>query len=108
MATASYEHIWPKTTKKEKVANLQHPDASVLERERLIKDVYEALRKSPTVVVSPWIAKNTIVKSQLSSSETPTVTSCFGSTSIMATANILLGISDAPPLGDRMAWANTL
>ena len=25
----------------------------------------------------------------------------------MATANILLGISDAPLLGNRMAWANT-
>ena len=31
-----------------RVANWQHPDASVLEGERLIKDVYETLRKSPT------------------------------------------------------------
>ncbi len=140
-----------------RVANWQHPDASVLEGERLIKDVYEALRKSPaweqtlfiitydehggfydhatppykgvpapddnvnengfafdrlgiripTIAVSPWIAKNTIVKSTLSPDETPTETSAFESTSIMATANILLGISDAPPLGDRMGWANT-
>jgi hypothetical protein len=25
----------------------------------------------------------------------------------MATANIILGLEDAEPLGDRMAWANT-
>ena len=141
-----------------KVPTWQHPDASVLEGERLIKDVYEALRKSPnwgeclfiisydehggfydhavpphqgvpapddnvneekgfafdrlgirvpTIAVSPWIARNTIVSSTLSPDETPTTTSAFESTSIMATANILLGLSNEPPLGNRMAWANT-
>ena len=41
--------------------------------------------------------------------ERPTATSAFDSTSIMATANILLGLTaqGAEPLGGRMAWANT-
>ena len=142
----------------DKVPTWQHPDASVIEGERLIKDIYEALRDSPnwnetlfiitydehggfydhvippyegvpapddyvnveknfafdrlgvripTIAISPWIEKNTIVKSTLSSNESPTESSAFESTSIMATANILLGLEEAPPLGNRMAWANT-
>jgi phospholipase C len=134
----------------------QHPDASVIEGERLIKQVYEAIRASPkweetlflitydehggfadhvtppyqgvpapddnvasngfkfdqlgirtpTIAISPWIAKGTIVHEGIAS-EQPTPTSAFESTSIMATSNIILGLQHAKPLGKRMAWANT-
>lgn len=137
----------------------QHPDASVMEGERLIKSVYEALRagpkweetlfiitydehggfydhvtpprgdgvpapddavasngfafdqlgvRIPTLVISPWIPAGTVVSDALPN-EQPTPTSAFESTSVLATANILLGLADegAAPLGDRMAWANT-
>lgn len=62
----------------------------------------------PTLAISPWIPKGTIVHDALPG-EQPTSTSAFESTSIMATANILLGLADenAAPLGKRMAWANT-
>jgi len=136
----------------------QHPDASVLEGERLIKKIYEAIRagpkweetlflitydehggfydhvappdegvpapdagvadngfkfdqlgvRIPTVAISPWIPAGTVVSSGFPG-EMPTSTSAYDATSIIATANKLLGLSDegALPLGDRMAWANT-
>lgn len=49
--------------------------------------------------------KGTIVSDALPG-EQPTPSSAFDSTSVLATANKILGV-DAPPLGDRMAWANT-
>jgi phospholipase C len=139
----------------DKVPTWQHPDASVLEGERLIKDIYEAIRRGPkwnetlfiitydehggfydhvapprdvpppdefvasngfrfdrlgirlpTIAISPYINKGTIVHDALPL-EQPTPTSAFDLTSIMATANILLGLKTAQPLGKRMAWANT-
>lgn len=144
------------TYSEEKVATWQHPDASVQEGERLIKQIYEAIRagpkwnetlflitydehggfydhvpppdegvpspdgveasngfafdrlgvRIPTLAISPWIPRGTIVSDALPG-EQPTPTSSFESTSILATANRILGLDDAPPLGDRMAWANT-
>ncbi len=143
---------------KDKLPTWQHPDASINEGERLIKQVYEAIRASPvwdetlfvitydehggfydhvvppfegvpapdsniasngfkfdrlgvripTIAISPWIQAGTIVSSALPG-ESPTPTSAFDSTSILATSNILLGLADegVAPLGDRMAWANT-
>lgn len=160
----------------------RHPDASISEGEKLIKDVYEALVASPkwnetlflitydehggffdhvtppdegvpppdehiaengygfnslgvripTIAISPWIEKGTVVSDGYSG-EQPTITSQFDSTSILATSNILLGLSNYPashsnfsdariveydpssmfvehvvePLSDRMAWSNT-
>lgn len=137
----------------------QHPDASVLEGERLIKDIYEAIRASPkweetlfvitydehggfydhvppptgvpnpdgitcvdcssqaigdydftslgvripTIAISPWIAKGTVVNK--SKEQQPASNSEFDSTSIMATVNELLGVN-SPPLGARMAWSS--
>jgi len=60
----------------------------------------------PTVAISPWISKGTIVHDALPG-EQPTKSSAFDSTSTLATANILLGLENAKPLGKRMAWANT-
>lgn len=60
----------------------------------------------PTVAISPWIAKGTLVHDALPN-EQPTPTSAFDATSVMATSNILLGLQEAAPLGKRMAWANT-
>jgi phospholipase C len=142
----------------DRVPTWQHPDASVIEGERLIKQVYEALRASPkweetlflitydehggfadhvdpphegvpapddnvasngyafnslgvripTIAISPWIAKGTVVHEALPN-EQPTSTSAFDATSILATSNIILGLEaeGAKPLGNRMAWANT-
>ena len=47
----------------------------------------------PTVAVSPWIPKGTVVHDALPG-ERPTETSAFDSTSILATANIILGLED--------------
>lgn len=44
----------------------------------------------PTIAISPWIKKNTIVSEALRG-EKPTLTSQFDATSILATANKLLG-----------------
>lgn len=60
----------------------------------------------PTIAVSPWIKKGTIVHDAFPG-EQPTPYSAFESTSIMATSNILLGLQEAKPLGARMSWANT-
>jgi phospholipase C len=62
----------------------------------------------PTIAISPWIPKGVLVHDALSG-EQPTETSAFESTSIMATANRLLGLTEegAKPLGKRMEWANT-
>ena len=134
----------------------QHPDAAVSEGERLIKEIYEAIRASsiwnetlflitydehggfydhvtppyagvpspdgsvasngytfeslgvrvPTIAISPWINKGTVISEALPN-EQPTPTSQYESTSIMATTNILLGLQDVAPLGNRMAWSNT-
>eukprot|EP01013_Petalomonas_cantuscygni_P000933 TRINITY_DN1090_c0_g1_i1.p1 TRINITY_DN1090_c0_g1~~TRINITY_DN1090_c0_g1_i1.p1 ORF type:complete len:519 (-),score=103.83 TRINITY_DN1090_c0_g1_i1:242-1798(-) len=59
----------------------------------------------PFVVVSPWVRKGTVVHHALPG-EQPTPTSAFDATSVLATANQLLGV-DAAPLTARMAWANT-
>jgi len=60
----------------------------------------------PTVAISPWIPKGTVVHDALPG-EKPTEFSAFDSTSVLATANIILGLEDAEPLSKRMAWANT-
>lgn len=60
----------------------------------------------PTLAISPWIAKGTVISDALPG-EKPTESSEFESTSILATANKILGLDDVPTLGDRMAWANT-
>lgn len=60
----------------------------------------------PTIAVSPWIKKGTIVHDPLKG-EQPTPYSAFESTSIIATSNILLGLQEARPLGARVPWANT-
>jgi phospholipase C len=141
-------------------ASWQHPDASVMEGERLIKSVYEALRNSPvwektlllitydehggfydhvpppsgpvpspdgvvspppqsfhfnqlgvripTVAVSPWIKKNTIVSEYLNEAERPTPQSAFDATSIISTVNKMFGIDNARlQFPGRVQWANT-
>ena len=144
-------------THRGKMPTWQHPDASVIEGEKLIKDVYEALRSSPvwdstvflitydehggfydhvpppdegvpydgnpapngfefdrlgvrvpTVAISPWIPKGTVIHDALSN-EQPTPYSAFESTSILSTTNILLGLTDAgvAPLTERISWANS-
>lgn len=155
---ADYVWLQPRTSAHLRgLPTWQHPDAPVIEGERLIKQVYEALRagpkweetlflitydehggfydhvapprgvpspddipgsngfqfdqlglRIPTLAISPRIAKGTVVNSALPG-EQPTATSAFDSTSIMATANILLGLTEegVPALGKRMAWANT-
>jgi len=55
----------------------------------------------PTVVISPWIKKGTVV----SEPNGPTPTSHYDGTSTMATANKIFGIKDH--LGKRSAWAGT-
>jgi phospholipase C len=157
---ADFTWMQPRMTvnKKGDMPSWQHPDASVLLGEQLIKDVYEALRagpkwnetlllitydehggffdhvappggdgvvpapddkvaengytfnslgiRVPTLAISPWVAKGTVVKTDTFPNERPTATSAFDATSVLATSNILLNIT-GPPLGDRMAWANT-
>eukprot|EP00604_Paraphysomonas_vestita_P002784 CAMPEP_0174820892 /NCGR_PEP_ID=MMETSP1107-20130205/5012_1 /TAXON_ID=36770 /ORGANISM="Paraphysomonas vestita, Strain GFlagA" /LENGTH=320 /DNA_ID=CAMNT_0016037107 /DNA_START=265 /DNA_END=1224 /DNA_ORIENTATION=+ len=140
------------------VPTWQHPDASIREGERLIKQIYEAIRSGPkwnetlflitydehggfydhvtppsegvpapddsiasngflfdklgvripTIAISPWISAGTVVHEYLPNEQT-TPTSAFDSTSILATANKLFGLTQQgiPPLGKRMAWANT-
>jgi phospholipase C len=62
----------------------------------------------PTIAISPWIQKNTIVSGPFPM-EQPTATSQYDSTSILATAHHLLGLREAgaPMLGARTKWANT-
>jgi len=55
----------------------------------------------PTVVISPWIPKNTVVHE----AKGPTSTSQFESTSIMSTVNKIFGISDH--MTERDKWAGT-
>ena len=59
----------------------------------------------PTVAVSPWAPRGAIIGAALPG-EQPTPTSAFDATSVLATSNILLGLTaeGAAPLGDRMAW----
>jgi len=133
----------------------QHPDASVIEGERLIKDLYEAIVASPTwnetlfiitydenggfydhvappdtgvpapddhvgengftfhqlgvrvptLAISPWIEKGTIVHGDDKWTSKPFKTSQYDATSVMATINEIFGVT-APPLGRRMAWAS--
>ena len=49
----------------------------------------------PTIAISPWIEKGTIVHNGYDY-EQPTSTSQYDSTSILATTNILLGLSNYP------------
>jgi len=56
----------------------------------------------PTVAVSPWIPKNTLVTTP-QGSESPTATSQFDHTSVISTANKIFGL-DAH-LSAREAWA---
>ena len=154
----AYTYIQPRmSTSKDGVANWQHPDGSVSAGERLISDIYTALRASsawnesvfiitydehggfadhvsppgsstpgvvpapdaklatngfdfsrlgvriPTVVVSPLIPRNTVVSAP-SAAQAPQATSWWDATSIISTANRLLGAADAP-LTARDAWA---
>jgi len=155
---ADFIYLQPRmsTLSPERLPTWQHPDASIKEGEKLIKQVYEAIRKGPkweetlflitydehggfadhvspptegvpppddniasngfafdrlgirvpTIAISPWIPKGTIVHDAFPQ-EQPTPTSAYESTSVMATANILLGLQEERPLGNRMAWANT-
>lgn len=130
----------------------QHPDASVREGERLIKEIYEALVDSefwdelvfiitydehggfydhvpppqdgipppdnvvdpsfgfkfdrlgvrvPTIAISPWLNRGTVI----SKPSGPFSNSEFEHTSIIATMNVLLGITDHPSL--RAQWSGT-
>ncbi len=56
----------------------------------------------PTVAISPWIAKGTLVSAP-TPAQAPTPTSTWDATSTMATANRLLGV--AGHLTARDAWA---
>jgi phospholipase C len=155
---ADFTYLQPRmsTLSEDILPTWQHPDASVLEGEKLIKSVYEALRNGPqweetlllvtydehggfadhvsppfenvpapddnvasngfafdrlgvripTIAISPWVPKGLVIHDAFPK-EQPTPSSAFESTSVMATANILLGLHDAPPMGKRMAWANT-
>jgi len=58
----------------------------------------------PTVMVSPWIAKGTVV-SVPEGPRAPTATSQYDSTSIISSANKLFGIKDS--MTKRDAWAGT-
>lgn len=60
----------------------------------------------PTIAISPWIKKGTIVHDALPG-EKPSRYSEFEATSVLSTSNILLGLQEAKPLGNRMAWSNT-
>lgn len=158
---ADFTWMQPRMTvnKHGEMPSWQHPDASVQLGEKLIKDVYEALRagpkwnetlllitydehggfydhvvppggdgvvpapddkvsengytfnslgvRIPTLAISPWVPKGAVIKTDTFPAERPTPTSAFDSTSVLATSNILLNITDAPPLGDRMGWAST-
>ena len=55
-----------------------------------------------TVVISPWVPRNSVVHAP-TGAQAPTPTSQFEATSIIATANRLLGISEN--LTARDAWA---
>ena len=57
----------------------------------------------PTIAISPWIKKGTIVSE---GNGRPFANSAYDSTSIMATVNELLDVQ-APPLSQRMAWSST-
>ena len=150
-----YVLIQPRMSSTETLpANWQHPDNSVEEGEKLMKDVYEALRTSayweqsllvitydehggffdhqptpaegvpapddvpgengfdysrlgvriPTVMVSPFIAKGTVV-SRPSGARAPTPTSQFDATSIISSVNKIFGIEEH--MTRRDAWAGT-
>lgn len=60
----------------------------------------------PTVLVSPLIPRGTVVSAP-PAAQKPAEDSEYEATSIMATARILLGMSDAEPLTARDAWAAT-
>jgi hypothetical protein len=59
----------------------------------------------PTILISPWIAKGTVV-SEPPAAQRRQVGSSYDLTSIMATARLLLGMPDTP-LTKRDAWAGT-
>ena len=58
----------------------------------------------PTVMVSPWIAKGTVVSAP-SRAQAPMATSQFESTSIISSANKIFGITESRTRRD--AWAGT-
>lgn len=58
----------------------------------------------PTVLVSPWIARNTVVNTP-SAAQAPTPTSQWEATSIISSANKIFGITDN--MTKRDAWAAT-
>lgn len=60
----------------------------------------------PTVMVSPWIAKGTVVNAP-SAAQQPTPTSKWDATSIISTANKIFGIPAGESLTKRDAWAAT-
>ena len=153
-----FSYLQPRMTYQslEKPPTWQHPIDSVLQGEKLIKSIYEALRSGPkwnetlflitydehggfydhvtppsvgvpqpdsmtapngfkfdqlgvrvpTIAISPWIKKGTIVHDALPG-EKPSRYSEFEATSVLSTSNILLGLQEAKPLGNRMAWSNT-
>lgn len=62
----------------------------------------------PTVLISPWVEKGTVVHSPTFGVSGPNETSQWESTSTLATANNLFGINtQTDSLGNRMKWAAT-
>ena len=60
----------------------------------------------PTVLVSPLIPRGTVISAP-PSAQKPAASSEYDLTSIMATARILLGMTDTEPLTTRDAWSAT-
>jgi len=58
----------------------------------------------PTIVISPWVKKGTVVH-QPQGAQAPQPTSQYESTSIMATVNKIFGISTS--MSKRASWAGT-
>lgn len=59
----------------------------------------------PTILVSPWIAKGTVI-SEPPESQKPTPSSEYDLTSIMSTTRLLLNMSSTAFLTDRDAWVH--
>lgn len=58
----------------------------------------------PTIAISPWIKKGSIISTNTFPNERPTSTSQFESTSILSTTNSIFNINKS--LSNRMSWSN--
>eukprot|EP01125_Pyxidicula_operculata_P022745 TRINITY_DN9547_c0_g1_i1.p1 TRINITY_DN9547_c0_g1~~TRINITY_DN9547_c0_g1_i1.p1 ORF type:complete len:495 (-),score=135.20 TRINITY_DN9547_c0_g1_i1:72-1427(-) len=149
----SFTWLQPRMTSHNGAPTWQHPDAPVSEGEKLIKTVYETLRKSkywnelafiitydehggfydhvpppqdgipnpdgidapngftfdrlgiriPTVVISPWINKGTVVHEPTG----PLSTSHYDATSVIATCNKIFGLPNENFKSKRVQWVGT-